>query len=76
MKHAVDDEMFLVGGPTPLKDSSQRDGLDFNYERHGNRNRFEFIFCMVNILTSSISNSFSDAEQETVDDWIEAFATE
>jgi len=73
-KHAVDDAVFLVDGADPLKDACQRHGLDFRYERHGNRNSVERVFREVKRRTSSFSNCFSNAERETADDWIEAFA--
>ncbi|SEP31087.1 Transposase (or an inactivated derivative), partial [Halorientalis persicus] len=40
-KHDVDDAVFLIDGAAPLKDACQRHGLDFRYERHGNRNSVE-----------------------------------
>ncbi len=43
-KHNVDDAVFLVNGATPLKDACQRHGLDFRYERHGNRNSVKRVF--------------------------------
>jgi len=43
-KHDVDDVVFLVDGATPLKDACNRHGLDFRYERHGNRNSVERVF--------------------------------
>jgi len=73
-KHAVDDAVFLVDGAAPLKDACQRHGLDFRYERHGNRNNVERVFREVKRRTSSFSNCFSNAERETANDWIEAFA--
>ena len=43
-KHDVDDAVFLVDGATPLKEACNRHGLDFRYERHGNRNSVERVF--------------------------------
>ncbi len=73
-KHDVDDAVFLVDGAAPLKDACQRHGLDFRYERHGNRNSVERVFREVKRRTSSFSNCFSNAERETADDWLQSFA--
>ncbi|WP_247009449.1 IS6 family transposase [Halorientalis litorea] len=73
-KHAVDDAVFLVDGAAPLKDACQRHGLDFRYERHGNRNSVERVFREVKRRTSSFSNCFSNAERDTADDWLQSFA--
>ncbi len=43
-KHDVDDAVFLVDGATPLKDACSRHGLDFRYQKHGNRNSVERVF--------------------------------
>ena len=43
-KHDVDDATFLIDGAKPLKDACSRHGLDFKYERHGNRNSVERVF--------------------------------
>ncbi|ELZ41971.1 IS240-type transposase (ISH102) [Halorubrum californiense DSM 19288] len=43
-KHDVDDAIFLVGGAVPLHRACEKHGLDFRYERHGNRNSVERIF--------------------------------
>ncbi|WP_299264715.1 IS6 family transposase [Halorientalis sp.] len=73
-KHDVDDAVFLVDGAAPLKDACQRHGLDFRYERHGNRNSVERVFREVKRRTSSFSNCFSNAERETADDWLQSLA--
>jgi transposase-like protein len=73
-KHAVDDAVFLVDGAAPLKDACQRHGLDFRYERHGNRNSVERVFREVKRRTSSFSNCFSNAQRETADQWLRSFA--
>ena len=36
-KHDVEDAVFLIDGPHPLKNACQRHGLDFKYKNHGNR---------------------------------------
>ena len=73
-KHDVDDAVFLVDGAAPLKDACQRHGLDFRYERHGNRNSVERVFREVKRRTSSFSNCFSNAQRDTADEWLRSFA--
>jgi transposase-like protein len=73
-KHSVNDAVFLIDGSLSLKDACSRHGLDFRYERHGNRNSVERVFREVKRRTSSFSNCFGNAERETADNWIEAFA--
>jgi transposase-like protein len=73
-KHNVDDAQFLVDDAAPLKDACSRHGLDFRYERHGNRNSVQRVFREVKRRTSSFSNCFSHTERETADKWLQAFA--
>jgi transposase-like protein len=73
-KHDVDNAVFLVDGATPLKDACQRHGLDFRYEKHGNRNSVERVFREIKRRTTSFSNCFSNAEADTADNWLRAFA--
>ena len=73
-KHDVDDAVFLIDGSLSLKDACQRHGLDFRYERHGNRNSVERVFREVKRRTSLFSNCFSNAKAETADDWLRSFA--
>jgi transposase-like protein len=73
-KHDVDDAVFLIDGSHSLKDACSRHGLDFRYERHGNRNSVERVFREVKRRTSSFSNCFSNAEAETADDWLKSFS--
>jgi len=73
-KHDVDDAVFLVDGATPLKEACHRHGLDFRYERHGNRNSVERIFREVKRRTTSFSNCFRHVDPDTADDWLSAFA--
>ena len=73
-KHDVNDTVFLVDGATPLKDACNRHGLDFRYERHGNRNSVERVFREIKRRTTSFSNCFSNAEADTADDWPRSFA--
>ncbi|MFC4406007.1 IS6 family transposase [Haloarchaeobius iranensis] len=73
-KHDVDDAVFLVDGATPLKDACTRHGLDFRYEKHGNRNSVERVFREVKRRTTAFSNCFSHASAETADEWLKSFA--
>ncbi|MFC4406878.1 IS6 family transposase [Haloarchaeobius iranensis] len=61
-------------GATPLKDACTRHGLDFRYEKHGNRNSVERVFREAKRRTTSFSNCFSHAEAETADEWLKSFA--
>ena len=67
-KHDVDDAAFFIDDVTPLKKACQRHGLDFRYERHGNRNSVEHVFHEIKSRTSSFSNCFSHADPATADD--------
>jgi len=73
-KHDLDDAVFLVDGSHSLKDACRRHGLDFRYEKHGNRNSVERVFREVKRRTTSFSNCFSNAEAETADDWLRSFS--
>ncbi|MFC7057228.1 IS6 family transposase [Halovenus salina] len=73
-KHDVDDAVFLIDGAPQLKDACSRHGLDFRYERHGNRNSVERVFREVKRRTYSFSNCFSNAEADTADDWLRSFS--
>ena len=73
-KHDVEDAVFLVDGATPLNAACSRHGLDFRYERHGNRNSVERVFREIKRRTLSFSNCFSHAKADTADDWLRSFA--
>jgi transposase-like protein len=73
-KHDVDDASFLVDGAVPLHRVCDKHGLDFRYERHGNRNSVERVFREVKRRTTSFSNCFSNVEAETADEWLKSFA--
>jgi putative transposase len=73
-KHDVDDAVFLVDGATPLKHACSRHGLDFRYQKHGNRNSVERVFREVKRRTSSFSNCFSHVDPDTADDWLKSFS--
>ena len=73
-KHDVDDAVFLIDGSHSLKDACRRHGLDFRYEKHGNRNSVERVFREIKRRTTSFSNCFSNAKAETADDWLRSFS--
>jgi len=73
-KHDVDNAVFLIDGSHSLKDACRRHSLDLRYERHGNRNSVERVFREIKRRTTSFSNCFSNAEAETVDDWLRSFS--
>jgi len=43
-KHDISDTVFLIDGSHLLKDACQRHGLDFRYEKYGDRSSVERIF--------------------------------
>ena len=73
-KHDVDDAVILIDGSHSLKGACRRHGLDFRYEKHGNRNSVERIFREIKRRTDSFSNCFSNAEADTADEWLRSFA--
>jgi transposase-like protein len=73
-KHDVNEAVFLVDGDASLNYACRRHGLDFRYERHGNRNSVERVFREMKRRTSSFSNCFSNAEKETANEWLLSFA--
>ena len=73
-KHDISDAVFLVDGSHSLQDACHRHGLDFRYEKHGNRNAVERIFREIKRRTLCFSNCFSNANAETADDWLRSFS--
>jgi putative transposase len=73
-KQQVSDVTFLVDDAHHLENALDRLGLRFRYERRGNRNSVERIFCEVNRRTYSFSNTFSNAQLPTAKSWLQAFA--
>ena len=67
-KHDVDDAVFLVDGSHSLQAACHRQGYDFRYEKHGNRNDVERVFGEIKRRTICFSNCFRNAEAETADD--------
>ncbi|KPN30204.1 hypothetical protein SY89_01251 [Halolamina pelagica] len=73
-KHLVDDAVFLVDSAPWLQAALHRHGLDYRYEKHGNRNSVERVFRELKRRTNQFSNCFSHAEADTVENWLQAFA--
>ena len=73
-KQQVEQTTFLVDGAQYLQSALNRLGLRFQYVRHGNRNRIERVFREVERRTSSFANAFRNAELETAESWLQAFA--
>ena len=73
-KHDVENAVFLIDGSHSLKDACRRHGLNFRYEKHGNRNSVERVFREIKRRTTNFSNCFSNAEADTADNWLRSFA--
>jgi putative transposase len=73
-KQQVEQATFLVDGAQHLQTALTRLGLRFQYVRHGNRNSVERVFREIKRRTSSFSNAFRNAELETAESWLQAFA--
>ena len=64
-KHDISDAVFLIDGATPLNAVRSRHGLDFRYERHGNRNSAESVLKEIKSQSFLFSNIFSNVEPPT-----------
>jgi len=73
-KYLVEDALFLGDSAPWLQAALHRHGLDYRYEKHGNRNTVERVFRERKRRTSQFSNCFSHAEADTVENWLQAFA--
>ena len=73
-KHLVDDALFLVDSAPWLQAALHRHGLDYRYEKHGNRNSAERVLRELKRRTNQFSNCFSHAKADTVENWLRAFA--
>jgi putative transposase len=73
-KQQVEQATFLVDGAQHLQTVLTRLGLRCQYVRHGNRNSVERVFREVKRRTSSFANAFRNAELETAESWLQAFA--
>ncbi|MGZ0745810.1 IS6 family transposase [Haloparvum sp. AD34] len=73
-KHLVTDSLFLVDSAPWLQAALHRHGLDYRYEKHGNRNSVERVFRELKRRTNQFSYCFSHAEANTVENWLQAFA--
>ncbi|AXR76252.1 transposase (plasmid) [Natrarchaeobaculum sulfurireducens] len=66
-KHDVNDAVFLISGDRLLQYGCEHHGLEFQYERHGDRNSVERVFRDIKRRTILFSNCFSNARATTVD---------
>ena len=73
-KHDVDGPEFLIDGDHSLEYACQRHNLSIRYERHGDRKRVERVILEIKRRTTSFSNCYSNAKQETADQWLAALA--
>ena len=73
-KHDVEDAVFLIDGSHSLKDACRGHGLDLKYEQHGNRSSVEHIVLRDKTMKCQLSNWFSNAEEDTADNWLRSFA--
>jgi transposase-like protein len=73
-KYLVDDTLFLVDSAPWLQAALHRHGLDYRYQKLGNRNTIERVFKKAKHQTNQLSNCFSPAEADTVENWLQAFA--
>ena len=72
--HDIDDATVLVDGSASLQRGCRKHDLDFSYERHGNRNSVERVFCEIKRRATRLSNCFSNAKAKTADEWLRSFA--
>ena len=75
-KHDVDDAVFLIDRDLSFQYACGRLGLEFRYERYGDRNSAERISIYIIRRITSFSNCFSNATLTTVDQWLNSFAFE
>ena len=75
-KHLISDALFLVDSALWPQAALHRHGLDYRYEKHGNRNSVKRVFREPKRRTNQFSNRFSYAEADTVENWLQAFAFE
>ena len=74
-KHDLDESLFLVDGLPSLRDACRYHSLRFRVTKHGNRNSVERLFREVKRRTKAFSNCFSNAQPETAEEWLLAFAS-
>jgi putative transposase len=73
-KYDLDESLFLVDGLPSLHQACRYHSLRFRVTKHGNRNSVERVFREVKRRTQAFSNSFSNAQLQTADDWLKSFA--
>ncbi len=73
-KHDVEDTVFLVDWAAWLKAALHHHSLEFRYERYSDRSSIKRVYREVKHRTPLFANSFSQANPETADSWLKAFA--
>lgn len=73
-KHNLDNSLFLVDGLPSLHQACRYYSVRFRVTKHGNRNSVERVFRELKRRTKAFSNSFSNAQLQTADDWLKSFA--
>ncbi len=73
-KYLVDDAVVLVDSAPWLQATLHRYGLNYRYEKHGNRNSVERVFQELKRRTNQFSNCFSHSKASSVENWLQAFA--
>ena len=74
-KHDIEDSLFLVDAAQHLQTAFRRAGLRFRVTKHGNRNSVERVFRELKRRTQAFSNTLSNAQPETAEEWLLAFAS-
>jgi len=74
-KHDIENSLFLVDGAQHLQTALRRNGLRFRVTKHGNRNSVERVFRELKRRTRAFSNTFSNVQAETAEEWLLAFAS-
>lgn len=73
-KHSVEDAEFFVDGAPWLQAGLFELGMHFRHETHGDRNPVERVFQEVKRRTNQFYNTFNNADPETVESWLLAYA--
>ena len=73
-KHDVSDAVFLADDADDLVGALRRENLAYRVEIHGYRNHVERVSHEVQRRTSSFSNCFSNADPQTAETWLQAYA--
>ena len=72
-KHVVEDAVFPVDSAPWLKAALHHLGLQFRYEKHGNRNAIERLFQKIKRRTYKFRNYFRNADPVTAETWLQDY---